>query len=213
MNEYLKDIKKAIENVDGEYCTWEDWKYIAKELKKDQPDNDKQEKVLKMMERVFCYEFYHQFRLLMGNDRYKDKSKNKKLIFSAEITKYYLDSMKADTSHHIYFPDFVLHSGQDNVDRQEVVIEVKTSERIKQNQSGNNLNTDIEKLVNLTKEGSLYKYQMGVFIAVNMSTDELKERIDVDRFKREKEENKKRIYLIGTRGDFITLEDICPSQK
>ena len=55
MNKFLDDVKRAISNVDGKYFLWKDLSNLT----------DSQET---MQERVFCYEFYHQFRMLMQGD-------------------------------------------------------------------------------------------------------------------------------------------------
>jgi hypothetical protein len=64
-------------------------------------------------ERVFCYELYHQLRLLLGDDLdIAGKTIKKKEIF---------DSL---TSNQI--PDLIIHS-QGNLERQDMVVEVKTN--------------------------------------------------------------------------------------
>ena len=166
---YIKDIKKAISAVKEPYCKWEDW-YNGDYT---------------MLEHVFCYEFYHQFRKLMGKP--KNRSKYRTLYFHGEITKY-LDSKTKE-------PDFVLHSGQDNFINQAVVIEVKTKVRIEQNQKDCNMDIDIKKLLSLMKkDGLAFKY--GVFIGVNCNSDYLKKKIEgkFDSYK----DLFNNLYIIGT---------------
>lgn len=153
---YIKDIKIAISKVKEPYRIWKDYSKIDTQNEGDDF----------MLERVFCYEFYHQFRKLMGKP--KNRMKYKELYFHGEITKYLESGSKA--------PDFVLHSGQDNIIKQAVVIEVKTMKRIQQNQSECNMRKDIEKLLLLMrKDGLAFKY--GVFIGVNCNNEDLKNKI------------------------------------
>lgn len=188
MNEFLNDVKKAIGNVDSKYFLWKD--FIT-------PDCS----LYTMQERVFCYEFYHQFRMLMQND-----AKYNNLIFNAEIKKSDFVFMESQGENYKY-PDFVLHKGQDNTEGQELVIEVKTKFGL----TPTNLEADLRKLSLFTRdtnENGLTHYNAGVFIAVNMTNDELKSNIEkiLSKFS-SKEVN--RIYCIGTdSADFISLADL-----
>lgn len=81
---YLEDVKKAINNVDKKYLLWNDITV---------PDEFE-----KMQERVFCYEFYHQFRKIMEND---DKTYGN-LLFNGEISKANVSDCL--NTHHHYCP-------------------------------------------------------------------------------------------------------------
>lgn len=146
--EILDDIKTAIKETGKVYCKWKDW-YTNKD---------------KMLERVFCYEFYHQFRTLM--EKPENKEKYKDLLFHGEMTKYGK------------VPDFVLHKGQDNNDSQLVAIEVKTFERIEKDSEDCNMRNDLTKLLRLIADTHL-NYKYGIFVGVNCKNDillkELKE--------------------------------------
>ena len=138
--EYLDDIKNAIKETNKPYRKWEDW-YKKKNV---------------MLKRVFCYEFYHQFRTIMKP--HENEEKYKDLYFQGEMTKYNI------------LPDFVLHGGQDNTDIQVVAIEVKTAERIRQNQQECNMKNDLLKLLELIADKHL-QYKYGLFIGVNCDND------------------------------------------
>lgn len=170
---YINDIKRAISAVKKPYRQWKDWY-----------NGD-----VTMLERVFCYEFYHQFRKLMGKP--KNRMKYKELYFQGEITKYLEGRTKA--------PDFVLHSGQDKFINQAVVIEVKTKERIGKHHEECNMSIDIIKLLSLMKkDGLAFKY--GVFIGVNCDSAYLKEVIegeDINTFSSYKD-SFNNLYIIGT---------------
>lgn len=184
MNEFLNDVRKAIGNVDSKYFLWKDLTT---------PDCP----LYTMQERVFCYEFYHQFRMLMQDD-----VKYNNYIFNAEIKK---SDFEREQGRGYKFPDFVLHKGQDNTEGQELVIEVKT----KYGLNPANLEADLRKLSHFTSdENSLAHYNAGVFIAVNITNDALKSEIEkiLSKFNY-KEMN--RIYCIGTdSADFISLADL-----
>lgn len=167
---FLNDFVKAIKNVDLKYFIWHDCKI-------------KEPSKFTMQERVFCYEFYHQFRMIMEANMYKYGN----LIFNGEIKKSEFDDFlklteesnkepnkdSENKSKEYKYPDFVLHSGQDNVKAQECVIEVKTAERI--NKVG--IGGDIDKLLKFVDENKL-NYNTALFIAVNMDNKELKEQIE-----------------------------------
>lgn len=165
----LDDIKIAIKGTDKVYCKWKDW-YTKKDV---------------MLERVFCYEFYHQFRKLMEQPENKEKYKD--LLFHGEITKYGK------------VPDFVLHGGQDNNNIQVVAIEIKTVERIYQNQQECNMENDLIKLLNLIADTNL-NYKYGLFVGVNCDNDffvrEFKKmcKCKIDNYS----DCYDRVYIIGT---------------
>lgn len=143
--EYLKDIQTAIDHIDKKYFVWKDYGTTSI--------------VEKMQERVFCYEFYHQFRKIMENNG--DKYGN--LTLTAEIGKYYAEKCNKQAKK---YPDFVLHEGQDNISQQEFVIEVKTEAGINKD----NMCTDICKLISCRKE---LNYKYGIFVGVNMSVQDI----------------------------------------
>lgn len=143
---YLKDVVKALSNVSPEYYEWID----AVKHK------------TASVERVFCYEFYHQFRKIMeennnANNRYYH------LLFNAEIGKGGFDEYKK------IYPDFVLHMGQNCFESQKFAIEVKTSKHL----NAKDFNKDIEKLFNLISTGTERKYELGIFICINRSYEDL----------------------------------------
>ena len=123
--------------------------------------------------------------------------KYEKLIFNAEIR-------KGDK-----YPDFVLHSGQDNADRQELIIEAKTQHGLSHGNSS--LEDDLNKLIRFTSEVNvdcMGHYNAALFIAINMTNEELTSKIDNISSKFNPKEVSK-IYCIGTDSeDFISLADL-----
>ena len=188
---YIKDIKRAISKVKEPYRIWKDYSKIDTQNEGDDF----------MLERVFCYEFYHQFRKLMG--RPKNKVKYKELYFHGEITKYG------------EYPDFVLHSGQGDNMHQAVAIEVKTKQTIERNHKKCNMKNDLIKLLNLAADKSL-KYEYGVFIGVNCKNEDLKNKIL--RMRGKPFDNYKdlfdRLYFIGTEDNtHFTLSSLFLSRR
>lgn len=175
--EYLNDIQTAIKHIEEKYFIWKEW--------------GENSTVEKMQERVFCYEFYHQFRRIMENN-----SMYENLTLTAEIEKCYAE--ECDNKARKY-PDFVLHEGQDNINQQEFVIEVKTKAGVNKD----NMCTDICKLIQCEEQ---LKYKYGVFIGVNMSVQDI-ERI-LNRIITSQKESKEcilkkelckdKIYFLGT---------------
>lgn len=123
------------------------------------------------LERSFCYEFYHQFRCLtQSNSRFKE------YILTGEPSKHvkYELGIGDNIKDKIWFlPDMVYHKGiQSGTEYgQLIAIEVKCS-----NLNAQSLAYDILKLlIYIDSEGLNYK--LGVFIAINMTEDALKDQL------------------------------------
>lgn len=121
-------------------------------------DNTK-ENVKEHLERVFAYEFYHQWRKLL------EEKGHKHLFLNGEISKavkYAIENNKVN----VLFPDLVLHGGQDCNDEktQLIACEIKRKEKI----SGKKVKEDIESLINYLSEEYFTNtpFQCGVFILV-----------------------------------------------
>lgn len=173
MNEYLDDVLIALQGVDERYFSWID------EVSTKNPDEET------MIERVFCYEFYHQFRKIMER-----KGKYGNLIFNGEIRKDGINFL--DTT----FPDFVLHAGQNNFNNQECIIEVKT----KKNITNKDFIKDIFKLAGLIVERD---FESGIFICTNVDNIDLL-RIVLDESKYIKEN----IKILSKNKDYDVLDKI-----
>lgn len=187
MNEhytYLVDVVKAIQNVDPAYFVWND--FFTK---------DKEGKA--MLEHVFCYEFYHQFRKIMECECNSKTYHN--LIFSGEIKKnialncpLIIENNNENPNEKDRYPDFILHNAQDSIDKQELVIEVKT----KNNITADNCLYDLLKIDKII--GNL-AFKTGIFIAINMDNKELKDIIINALNKKHHEiKNLSKIYFMAT---------------
>jgi len=117
-------------------------------------------------ERVFCYELYHQLRMLM------DASTNRfgGVFLQAELRKdrigraveQFLQVRALDKE---YLPDFLLHS-PGNAEQQYVVIEVKCDPNL----SFAGMKKDLKKIQQFIER---YRYQLGIFLTVNTSAAEM----------------------------------------
>lgn len=97
-----------------------------------------------MAERVFAYELYHQWRMLIDGHKYEN------LILNGEIRK---DGsvIRHENLKEIY-PDFVLHEQQNNLNQQLIICEIKTSRALQHKNGKAQLKKDIIKLGNAIEE-------------------------------------------------------------
>jgi hypothetical protein len=137
---HIVQIEQALREIDGEY-------FGIRTTYKDSL----------IRERIFCYEFYHQLRLI-----YKE---NKEFIIHGEIDKSgHRDFCKKDRRN----PDFVFHlpgSREGNT----IVMEVKGH----LNESG--IKKDFYTLLTYTSE---YRYKLGLFVLFGKSFEMLHQRIE-----------------------------------
>lgn len=89
-------LLQAVSNVDKGYLSYAD-----------SNTNGDKEDIINQLERVFAYELYHQWSLL----------KDENLILNGEIGKIVNDKE--------WYPDLVLHGGQDDRYNNKVVVEIK----------------------------------------------------------------------------------------
>ena len=149
----LKMVVKAIQNTDPKY-----YKVFNTVL----------------YERLFCYEFYHQFRkqqesqndssvisglsdVLLSAEPGKDT--NNKLKEIRNMLEY-KNRSKRGWKRHRKFPDFVFHGGLKNTEAQKqlMVIEVKRDSMIKKNEKI--LRSDITKLIQIIDN---LEFKVGLF--------------------------------------------------
>lgn len=153
ITEHLVLVKNALVNIDSLYLKL--------------PTSYKRAGITR--ERIFCYEFYHQMRLIQSIDD--------PLYIHGEI----------DKRGHILFlpehrtnPDFVVHHPS-KMPENAIVIEVKGyDERRKPSRAG--ICKDFNTLLNFTE---LYEYKLGIFIVFSCKLDEFIRNYsgDLQRFK------------------------------
>ena len=135
-HKFLKCLMKAMQNIDSHYFQL----------------NFAGSDELKYRERVYCYELYHQLRLLLGDD-----------------FPYKLDGELDKKSHSIILgeekPDFIIHVPGE-MEQNLVVIEVKTLVAVKGDM--NKLGNDFRKLKRfISKEAKYYRAIMLIYGSVN----------------------------------------------
>lgn len=128
-------------------------------------------------ERVFCYELYHQLRMVLGND----------YPFSLHG--------ELDKSGHISFPrvlqgipDFLVHQPGTHKGNM-VIMEVKGIFNSK------NIILDLKKINGFISHPEI-NYRYGVFILYNYTFDDFMTRISIDRLRQIPCETDQKIYLI-----------------
>lgn len=161
-NSFLELLKNAIKNVDVSYqsvhttglCSEEDFECAR--------------------ERVYCYELYHQLRLIIDEKLYD---------VNGEIDKR---GHKLITEG--FNPDILIHK-QGNMDNNELVLEVK----LKWQSSG--VKDDFKKLDKMTNK---YNYKLGVFLFIGKTLSEIKADLLADiHFKNAK------LHIICVKGEKI----------
>lgn len=137
----LEKLFQAIVAVDERYIKYGSFSEELKDFETENP-----------LERVFTYELYHQWRKLIEGE--------KDLVLNGEIIKCTSNSKK-------YYPDFVLHGGQENCEYQEIVCEVKRFCSLSQS----NMIQDLQKLLIFTDSENAdatfnHPFKFGVFIVI-----------------------------------------------
>jgi len=153
---YLNDLCEALIRVEEQYCRW--------------PANNRHH--IQKIERVFCYELYHQFRLRTINnnnyDRFRMDGENYKNLTPEVVHPCGTNYAVAQDQ---FSPDFVLHLGQLNrdVDNQLLAIEAKT-----RSVGDDEIAKTIIKLNHYIR---VLNFQFAVFISVNTQLSKLKQKI------------------------------------
>ena len=151
---YFKDFLEAITNVRSEYYS-------------DTCSNDS------FVEHVLAYEIYHQWSVIIESkiDDYLLEDLTM-LRINGEIGKKYLDGMNlGDFKDGKKYPDLVLHGGQFDKEHQEIVVEIKRWEAIKDfnEKAKRNIRYDLKKLLlSVTSKNfqgnSICPYKKGIFV-------------------------------------------------
>lgn len=166
-------VETALSRVDSMYYGGriEEYMFDNNGVHKKHPKRKKLERYLdRYGERVFCYELYHQVRVIMDSYRFETPERESKITFQGELRKpqiegvieYFKDDKIAPLTKE-YIPDFLLHS-VGNFERQELVLEVKTNPLLTLKDIQNDL-------IKLQEFISNYKYRKGLFLSVNSSSE------------------------------------------
>jgi hypothetical protein len=173
INQYIDDLKSAIENINETYFyNQRDLEYIKSQIGKNVHQSVHKLFIPKYGERLFCYELYYQFRLIIEkSDLYKD------VLLQAEIRKDFLlkevyVGLSIKKLSKVFIPDFIIHDPK-NAERQRLIVEVKTNPNKEKNSIKKIIN-DINKLMEFIEK---YKFHHGVFIITNYTVDDISNRI------------------------------------
>ena len=146
--DYFIKFIEALSNVEESYLKYETYKYEGEQLVP----------IIKRAERVFAYELYHQYRLVMPNAT--------DYVLNAEVFKdntiFQCEEIQS------CYPDLVLHRDIGHIDEgtQYFLCEIKMS-------SNSQLVNDLSKLTSLAKFTNLsFKYY--IFLCIGLNDDELK---------------------------------------
>ena len=123
------------------------------------PENANKDKIQKkrgkieksQVERVFAYELYHQWSNVIDNRL------NANLLINSELPK---NIISYDETEHLYYPDMILHLGQDKSKGNIIACEIKRKEYVEKNPK--EMIEDLKKLrVLLDKESKALPYMEG----------------------------------------------------
>ncbi|MFC0878880.1 hypothetical protein ACE01N_19965 [Saccharicrinis sp. FJH2] len=137
---YFLDFLIALLKVESHYMIWP---YGLN-------DNDSQ-----VGERVFAYEFYHQWRKVSDQFHYEN------LIINGEIRKdgsiYRHDNLGQ------VYPDLILHEQQNNMNQQRIACEIKTSKAINHTNGRKHFKRDLLKLSQFHRE---LRFEYCIFLQI-----------------------------------------------
>lgn len=137
------------------------------------------------LERNFCYQLYYTWQTIIkrNNNKIYDELKlngevNKtnlalalKTYSTIKNTSLFEKIKKIGLIDKTYFvPDFVLHGGQNDINNQKLIVEVKFGDNLK----NGNFETDFYKLAIYQK---LYQFSNSVFLIINITIKELLENL------------------------------------
>lgn len=142
-------------------------------------------------ERVFCYEFYHQFKIVLNNNNIIQNNHN--ITLDAELPKRRLSPEQAAALgliplDNLMSPDIILHE-RDTGNQQLLVAEIKAKKYI----SSNELFHDINKLIALKYN---YAFHYAVFLAINVNMNRIRRKIQENLGTLTGNNNQRDIYII-----------------
>lgn len=149
-------IKKALKNMDEDYCELSQIDYSRLEVNK---STIKLLEVKKYLERPFAYEFYHQLRKLIDSGDVTFDG----LVIQAEVDKKYQHCFENGK-----IPDFIIH--EPDTQKNLAVIELKLASNYR------NLKGDLKKLVEFKNNPYLeYAFAIEIIIGNHFFLNKAKE--------------------------------------
>lgn len=145
-----------------------------------EPDHPQKDELISFLnrhgERVFCYELYHQIRVLI-DDYYgehpeeREADRRDRFYLQAELKKDEIGALRnlfARVDAQLakeYIPDFLLH-GTGHFDRQDLIMEVKSNPHL----PVGDFQYDVQKLQEFITR---YRYRYGLFLTVNTDPQQI----------------------------------------
>lgn len=167
--------------------------YYDIELIKGSEIKDRQKRfLLKSAERTICNELYFHLRTSIANYRQVHQDFLGPSILQAEVQKRQipelLHQMRLRKLSHNFIPDFIMHT-PGNAEVHAFVIEVK-SNRFLHNKE---LEYDLNKIAEFIER---YRYERGIFLAINLNMNDIQNLITTSRFSDETRRNSNRIFIV-----------------
>ena len=167
---YLKSLFIAIKNVTKDYIRYTHHNENLQSTSASEESIIRSNTEIGHVERVFAYELYRQW---CEQDIIRNTTG---LVINAEIPKQFIDAEYENTGN-LYYPDMVLHSGQNIFVGNHIVCEIKRKEYVDSNPE--KMNDDIKKLIVYVSDNTKIKdkninwepFRVGVFL---MTIKELK---------------------------------------
>lgn len=150
-----------------------------------------------LLERPFCYELYHQFRLLQREKGALMLSGEPSKTLSCPINGGEYPASDIDKDH--VYPDFILHKGLSDTDPENQIMAIEVKQ--KGNIDKDKLESDIKKLQRMV---SSLAFNFGVFIAIGMTNTELRDEL---------KKTDKNIYQKPDKIHFIATKSINDNKK
>lgn len=145
--------------------------------------------VTRRIERTFCYELYHQLRLVLPDPNDNDGATLQAELLKSEMPDWLADLHGLQILNSLYFPDFLYHRPFAG-DRQVAVMEVKA----KRDVSGPSLISDINKLGEFFGR---YRYEVAIMLAVNSEPARTAQLIFNNRAQIQDEVRPDRVFVVG----------------
>jgi len=174
---FITILKEALDRVPGYYFGkeyWTDQMLDTWGVRQETAEREALEKYLSRYgERVFCYELYHQIRILMEAYYAKNppRSGSSIICLQAELKKEQIGNVvehfpEIQSLEKEYIPDFLLHS-PGNFDHQKLILEVKSDPRV----SFSDIKDDLSKIQEFITR---YRYRRGILLIINSPSERIK---------------------------------------
>jgi len=178
---FIEFLRQALIKVDNDYYGLHWWNDSMLNATMGEVETKQRKAVKELLdrygERVFCYELYHQIRVLMDNHHLHNPRTFENVKLQSELKKDYIGQIvqeyfNVEALDSEYIPDFLLHT-LGNFDNQFLIIEVKSNPQL----SFSGMKDDLLKIQQFITR---YHYKKGVFLTINTNPDRIKNALEVE---------------------------------